>query len=382
MSPEKLLKVTTCLKKNWLSAIQSQGFGSQDECRKLISQGRARYLDKIVMDYDSDVWLRPGTMYQVDRQPYRWYWRLYLAYHKPAGTVSALHTRDSPDRRGDFPEIWFNRWRSQHFRAIFPLSPSASGLVIYSDDRFLHSHVTTCLKREQWQPVHTFNVTLGPRSPKLSERLIEEMKGGVEIERKKWEDPKKKQELEMKALLQRAEESGENPVVTELEKELEKQMAQLDDELSPLEMLEQELQQEMEMSADAFKQGSEASGVLHDLDKSSICRIESCEPLELEKGAGWKIETKQPNSLKAMLKHAGLRVQTLQRVGIDDLNMHGIVDDDFLEPGEWRIMTGREIACMAGYTIKKVTDIRKKEAEHSRNCLFLKRNAKNAKKKI
>ena len=129
---------------HFLFLNHTQGFGDFPETKWLIYQGRFRFQNKIYFNPSDCIWARPGNKFSIDCIPFTFYPKLYVLFNKGSNVVSSLNSSQSPQNLNLFPNIWFNRTLTkQHFAPIYPLVQQMTGLMLYSDDINLLTHMQT-----------------------------------------------------------------------------------------------------------------------------------------------------------------------------------------------------------------------------------------------
>lgn len=135
--------------------LQSQGFGSRKECRKLVRDGEVKMAGVIAKDpfaeYDTD-----GFRFEVGDWEWEYAEKVYIALHKPAGFECSHKPKHNDSVYRLLPEPLVARG----VQTVGRLDADTTGLLLLSDDgQFIHAissarrHVTKSYRARLSQPV-------------------------------------------------------------------------------------------------------------------------------------------------------------------------------------------------------------------------------------
>lgn len=123
---------------NLTRLLQSQGFGTHRQCRRLVLEGRIEIDGESVHDADAEV--EPaGLCFSVDGE--RWCYRekVYVLLNKPAGYECSRHPRHHPSVLSLLPIQLQNRG----VQPVGRLDEDTTGVLLLTDDgQFLHRYTS------------------------------------------------------------------------------------------------------------------------------------------------------------------------------------------------------------------------------------------------
>lgn len=141
--------------------LQSQGFGSRKECRKLVRDGAVKIAGQVVTDpfaeYDEQ-----GFLFEIGDWEWEYTEKAYIALHKPAGYECSHKPKHNESVYYLLPEPLIQRG----VQSVGRLDVDTTGLLLFSDDgQFIHSiahakkQVTKGYRATTAQPVEDALIT-------------------------------------------------------------------------------------------------------------------------------------------------------------------------------------------------------------------------------
>ena len=135
--------------------LQSQGFGSRKECRKLVRDGEVKVAGEVVTDpfaeYDEN-----GFVFETGDWEWEYAEKVYIALHKPAGYECSHKPTHNESVYHLLPEPLVAR----DAQSVGRLDVETTGLLLFSDDgQFIHAianakrHVTKTYRATTASPV-------------------------------------------------------------------------------------------------------------------------------------------------------------------------------------------------------------------------------------
>lgn len=135
--------------------LQSQGFGSRKECRKLVRDGEVKVAGEVVTDpfaeYDEN-----GFIFEIGDWEWEYAEKVYIALHKPVGYECSHKPVHNESVYHLLPEPLVAR----NVQSVGRLDVETTGLLLFSDDgQFIHAisnakrHVTKTYRATTASPV-------------------------------------------------------------------------------------------------------------------------------------------------------------------------------------------------------------------------------------
>lgn len=115
--------------------LQSQGFGSRKECRKLVRDGEVKVAGEVVTDpfaeYDE-----AGFVFEIGEWEWEYAEKVYIALHKPVGFECSHKPKHNQSVYHLLPEPLVAR----DVQSVGRLDVDTTGLLLFSDDgQFIHA---------------------------------------------------------------------------------------------------------------------------------------------------------------------------------------------------------------------------------------------------
>lgn len=115
--------------------LQSQGFGSRKECRKLIRDGAVKIGGEVTTDPFAEYEER-GFTFEIDDWEWEYAEKVYVALHKPAGYECSHKPKHNESIFHLLPEPLVMR----DAQSVGRLDVDTTGLLLFSDDgQFIHA---------------------------------------------------------------------------------------------------------------------------------------------------------------------------------------------------------------------------------------------------
>ena len=134
--------------------LQSQGFGSRKECRKLVRDGEVK-IGGIVAEDPFAEYETEGLSFEVGDWEWEYAEKVYIALHKPAGYECSHKPKHNESVYHLLPEPLVTR----DVQSVGRLDVDTTGLLLFSDDgQFIHAissakrHVTKSYRATLNQP--------------------------------------------------------------------------------------------------------------------------------------------------------------------------------------------------------------------------------------
>lgn len=114
--------------------LQSQGWGTRKECRRLISQGLVAWAGRVILDPEEKIPFPeqefPEPTYQVGTEQWVYRPRVVIALYKPAGYECSA----APQHHRSVHELLVENLRRRGIQPVGRLDQDTTGLLILTDD--------------------------------------------------------------------------------------------------------------------------------------------------------------------------------------------------------------------------------------------------------
>lgn len=115
--------------------LQSQGFGSRKECRKLVRDGAVKVDGEVITDPFAE-YEEQGFVFEIDEWEWEYAEKIYVALYKPAGYECSHKPKHNESIFHLLPEPLVMR----DAQSVGRLDVDTTGLLLFSDDgQFIHA---------------------------------------------------------------------------------------------------------------------------------------------------------------------------------------------------------------------------------------------------
>lgn len=149
--------------------LQSQGFGTRNDCRQLIRQG-AISIDGAIIDDERAIFETAHLMFSVFDELWQYREHVYIALNKPSGIECSRRPSHHPSVMTLLPDIF----RQRAVQAIGRLDHDTTGLLLLTDDGAFNHRMSS---PKHHVPKRYRATTAAP----ITSVLIDQLRQGVQL---------------------------------------------------------------------------------------------------------------------------------------------------------------------------------------------------------
>jgi len=149
--------------------LQSQGFGTRNNCRQLIRQGDVR-VDGVVVDDERTVFETTHLQLSIFEEIWQYREHVYIALNKPSDIECSRRPSHHPSVMTLLPDVF----RQREVQAIGRLDHDTTGLLLLTDDGAFNHRMSS---PKHHVPKRYLATTAAP----ITAELIEALRNGVQL---------------------------------------------------------------------------------------------------------------------------------------------------------------------------------------------------------
>ncbi|MFM7670131.1 MAG: 16S rRNA pseudouridine(516) synthase [Betaproteobacteria bacterium] len=149
--------------------LQSQGFGTRNNCRQLIRQGDVR-VDGVVVDDERTVFETTHLQLSIFEEIWQYREHVYIALNKPGDIECSRRPSHHPSVMTLLPDVF----RQREVQAIGRLDHDTTGLLLLTDDGAFNHRMSS---PKHHVPKRYLATTAAP----ITAELIETLRNGVQL---------------------------------------------------------------------------------------------------------------------------------------------------------------------------------------------------------
>jgi len=149
--------------------LQSQGFGTRNNCRQLIRQGDVR-VDGVVVDDERTVFETTHLQLSIFEEIWQYREHVYIALNKPSDIECSRRPSHHPSVMTLLPDVF----RQREVQAIGRLDHDTTGLLLLTDDGAFNHRISL---PKHHVPKRYLATTAAP----ITAELIEALRNGVQL---------------------------------------------------------------------------------------------------------------------------------------------------------------------------------------------------------